>query len=390
MSSQHTVTARILSCLLPVLLSVAVASCGNLEKERAERAERARGDIRIAMVWNEPLAATLFDEGVMMAVTEINSRGGIFKRQLRMVVHADVQGSKELEVARSIAADPNVVAVIGHPISDTAVPVSVTYQKNGLLFISAGATSPILTNHGFSYVFRNIPSDTDTGKVLAEFSKARGFRKMIVIDDESRYGQILADIFAENAVRLGIEILLRKSYYPWQTDFNLMINDIKNRGGDAIFLGGEVPQAAEVIKQSRQMGVTIPFIGGDGLDQPDLWKVAGSAADGTFVATVFNPDDTDPETRTFAGNFQDKYGTAPDTWAGLGYDAIYLLEDAFKRAESTVPVVVASFLRFIENRHSVLGPYSFTSQGDITGKKFFFKVVRGGRFEFITDEEKRN
>jgi branched-chain amino acid transport system substrate-binding protein len=372
---------------LAVLLSAAFTACGDLEKERAERAESATGDIRIAMVWNQPLAATLFDEGATMAVTEINARGGIFGRQLRMAVHADVQGAKELEVARTIAADPDVVAVIGHPISGTAIPVSVTYQKNGLLFISAGATNPKLTSHGFPYVFRNIPSDVDTGRVLAEFSVAKGFGKMFVIDDESQYGQILADIFAENAARLGIEIRLRKSYYPWQTDFNFMINDIKDRGGDAIFLGGDVPQAAEVIKQAREMGVTIPFIGGDGLDEPVLWKVAGSAAEGTIVATVFNPDDADPDTRMFVENFQNKYRTAPDTWAALGYDAIYLLNDAFLRADSTVPLVVASFLRFIEDRHSVLGPYSFKTNGDITGKKFFFKVVRGGRFEFIINEE---
>jgi branched-chain amino acid transport system substrate-binding protein len=375
---------------LAVLLSAALTACGDLEKQRTERAERAEGDIRIAMVWNQPLAATLFDEGATMAVSEINARGGIFGRQLRMAIHADMQGAKELEVARTIAADPDVVAVIGHPISGTAISASVTYQKNGLLFISAGATSPKLTNHRFPYVFRNIPSDIETGRVLAEFSAAKGFRKMIVIDDESQYGQILADIFAENAARLGIEILLRKSYYPWQTDFSFMINDIKDRGGNAIFLGGTVPQAAEVIKQTREMGVTIPFIGADGLDEPALWEVAGSAAEGTLVSTIFNPDDADPDTRVFVENFRDKYGMAPDTWAALGYDAIYLLNDAFLRADSTVPLVVASFLRFVEDRHSVLGPYSFTTHGDITGKKFFFKVVRGGKFEFLPKEEKQN
>lgn len=378
-------TVRIFLSMLAVLSSVACTSYENLAKERAERAERAKGDIVIAMVWNQPLEATLFDEGAIMAVAEINARGGIFGRKMRMVIHSNVLQAKEHEIARTIAADLDVVAVIGHPISGTAIPVSLTYQKTGLLFISAGASNPKLTSHGFSNVFRNIPSDIETGKVLAEFSVAKGFRKMVVIDDESEYGRTLADIFAENAARVGIEILLRKSYYLWQTDFSFMIHDIKDRGGDAIFLGGEVPQAAEVIKQTREMGVNIPFIGGDGLDEPILWKIAGSAAEGTIVSTVFNPDDSDPNTMIFVKNFQDRYGIAPDTWAALGYDAIYLLDEAFIRARSTVPLVVASFLRFIEDRRSVMGSYSFTKNGDIIGKRFFFKVVRSGKFEYVTN-----
>lgn len=383
-------TARILLGVLTVLFFLACTSHENMEKERADRAERAKGDIVIAMVWNQPSGPTLFQEGAIMAVAEINARGGIFGRTLRMEPHCDVPHAKEHEVARTIAANPNVVAVIGHPTSGTAIPISLTYQAAGLLFISTGATSPNLTNHGFSYVFRNIPSDIQTGEVLAKFSAKSGFKNMVVIDDESEYGVTLANNFVENAAAAGIEILVRKSYFPWQTDFSFMISDIKERGGDAVFLGGWVPQAAEVIKQARQMGVKIPFIGGDGLDEPTLWEVAGSAAEGTFVATIFNADDADPNTRRFVKNFQDRYGVAPDTWAALGYDAIDLLDDAFTRAKSTVPLVAASFLRFIEDRQSVMGTYSFSKNGDVTGKKFFFKVVRNGKFEYVDAPRERD
>ncbi|KJS32401.1 MAG: hypothetical protein VR64_06610 [Desulfatitalea sp. BRH_c12] len=368
---------------LAVLSSMACSANHSLEQARADRAEKATGDIVIAMVWNQAPGTTLYDEGAAMAVAEINARGGIWGRKLRMTIHSNVPPAKEHAVARAIAADPNVVAVIGHPASGTAIPISLTYQKAGLLFIATGATSPNLTNHDFSYVFRNIPSDRLTGKVLAEFSVAQGFKKMVVIDDESEYGVTLARIFVENAAEGGIDIVLRKSYFPWQTDFSFMLHDIKQHGGDAVFLGGSVPQAAEVLKQARQMGVTIPFIGGDGLDEHALWEIAGSAAEGTIVATIFDPDDADPVTRTFVTHFQDRYGIVPEVWAALGYDAICLLEDAFLRANSTVPVVVASFLRFIEDRRSVMGTYSFSKKGDIVGKQFFFKVVRNGEFAYF-------
>jgi branched-chain amino acid transport system substrate-binding protein len=370
---------------LAVVSFLSCTSYKDLENERARRAETAKGDILAAVVLNTPFRDTLLDEGIEMAVTEINARGGILGRKLRMEIHPNVSQNEEQKIARTIAADPNIVAVIGHLESSGAIPVSVTYQEAGLLFISPGATSPGLTDHGFPYVFRNIPSDYETGKVLAEYCLANGFRNMVVIDDESEYGQTLANIFEEKAAAGGIKILLRRSYFPWQSDFRSMLHEIKNKGGGAIFLGADLPKAAEVIKQARQMGIKIPFIGGDGLDSVDLWKIAGNAAEGTIVSTIFNPTDADPNTQLFSKNFLKRYGTLPDTWAALGYDAVYLLDTIYTEAGSTVPVVAASFLRFIADRHSVMGVYSFTKAGDVTGNKFYFKVFRGGKFEYLPE-----
>jgi branched-chain amino acid transport system substrate-binding protein len=379
------VAARKLLCILAVVSFFSCTSYKDLEKERARRAETAKGDILVAVVLNTPFRETLFDEGIEMAVTEINARGGILGRRLRMEIHPNVPRNEEQKIARTIAADPNIVAVIGHFESSGAIPVSVTYQEAGLLFISTGATSPSLTDHGFSNVFRNIPSDNETGKALAEYCVANGFRNMVVIDDESEYGVTLANIFEEKAAAGGIKILLRRSYFSWQNDFRPMLHEIKDRGGGAIFLGADVPKAAEVIKQARQMGIKIPFIGGDGLDTADLWKIAGNAAEGTIVSTIFNPTDADPKTQLFSKNFLKRCGASPDTWAALGYDAVYLLDAAYTMAGSTVPVVAASFLRFIADRHSVMGVYSFTKTGDVTGNKFYFKVSRGGKFEYLPE-----
>ena len=386
--------ARKILCILATGLFLSCTSYKDIATERARRAETAKGDISVAVVWNTSFQATLFDEGITMAVSEINARGGILGRKLRMEIHPNVRQDEEQKIARTIAADPDIVAVIGHLESGGAIRASVTYQAAGLLFISPGATSPNLTDHGFSYVFRNIPSDSETGKVLAEFCVAKGYGNMVVIDDESEYGMALANIFEEKAAAAGIKILLRRSYFPWQADFRFMLHEIKDQGGDAILLGGDVPRAAEVIKQARQMGIKLPFIGGDGLDTGDLWKIAGYAAEGTIVSTIFNPTDADPNTQLFSGNFLQRYGITPDTWAALGYDAVYLLDDAYTKAGSTVPVVAASFLRFIADRHSVMGLYSFTKTGDVTGKNFFFKVfrkvLRGGKFKYLPDRIEGN
>lgn len=369
-----------------LLLIVLLQGCSTDEKrarERAERAKLGKGEILIAVVSDEDDTENLFVEGIEMAIAEINRDGGIMGRKLRALQRSSSSVKMDLQIGRELVANPDIVAVIGHNISSGAIPVSVIYEKSGMLFIT-GATSPLLTSHGFQLVFRNIPSDRQTGTHLANFASRAGFRKLAVIDDETIYGSLLARSFLESAQKIGLEIRKVKSYFVWQTDFRLMIDEIKLSGVDAIFLGANLPVAAEVIKQIREMGLQVPILGADGLDSPTLWRLAGRAAEGVIVSTVFNSQvDDDVVTRKFVGDFSSRYGVLPDTWAAQGYDAVKLLADSFSLAKSTVPSVVSSYLHFMVSRHGVAGSYSFTKDGDIVGKEMFFKVVRNGKFEFL-------
>lgn len=382
--------------VISILLGALLLNCSSyddLTEERALRAQKGQGDIHIGVVWYEPFERTLFDEGVLMALDEINRSGGVLGRQLKLHMHPNVSGKQERQVARQLAQNPDVVAVIGHPLSGSAIQVSAIYQAAGVLFISTGATSPYLTIHGFSYVFRNLPSDAQTSKALVRYCIYKEFKKIAVIDDESEYGVTLANIFVEDAAKAGIEISIRKSYFPWQYIYHNMLHEVKEYCEDAVFLGGTLPQAAHVIKQARQMGIEVPFIGGDGLDEPLLMEIAGEAAEGTVVSTIFNPNDASEQTQQFLARFQDRYERMPDAWAALGYDAVYLLYDAFTQAKTTVPIIAASFLRFFQDRHSVAGTYSFSTNGDVLGKRFFYKAVHDRAFIYennVTDMEEAN
>ncbi len=360
----------------------------NTTEERARRAARGRGDIVIGIVWEEPSDASLFDEGVRMAVDELNERG-VLGKKIRPICYYGSDGIAaegwSKDKVRKFARNYDIVAVVGHASSQFAIQASVTYEYNGIVFISPAASSPNLTNHGFRHVFRNIPSDVINGIRLAEVARVMGFKRMLVIDDRSEYGRELADVFQEHAISFGLEVVSRRSYYPWHTsvDFKPLIANIKGFKFDAIFLGGSTPLAAYLIKEARTMGVTAPFIGGDGLDSNLLWEIAGEAAEGTIVSTVFNSTLADPLLQQFNKNFYTRFKTYPDTWAAQGYDALMLLAFAFEKSRSTVPLVVSSTLHFIENWHGVAGSYSFTQDGSIVGRPIYFKVLHHGKFEYL-------
>lgn len=354
-------------------------------ERRAARAAEARGEIVIGVV-DTSTAPSLFLEGIALAVDDLNQHGGVLGRKITTLL-ADDRGEidKGQQVAKKFAGNQDVIAVVGHRYSSVAIPVSVIYEQHGILFMSPGAAHPNLTRYKGTFTFRNIPSDEEIGQQAAEFAYRHGFRKIVIFYERDDASKRLSEIFYTRADSLGIEIPTTRSYFAeWETDFRNTLSDVKKDYiFDAMFIAGRLPTAGMLIRQARDMGITVPFLGSDGLDSPQLWTDAGRAAEGTMVATVFDPKQPTRLTRDFVKRFTEQYGVEPDTWAAQGYDAIQVLAYAIERNGSTVPIVMASTLRFLDRWEGVTGSYAFTLNGDITGKSIFFKIAKNGGFEFL-------
>jgi len=364
-----------------------IASAETQSEQRAGKAAKGEGDVVIAVV-DTSADRSLFLEGVNLAIEEINQEGGLLGRKIKALFYDDRRNlSAAQKVADKIAGNDDIVAVVGHRDSGIAIPISITYEKEGILFISPGATDPSFTAYGGAYTFRNMPSDQITGDYAAKLAVRRGFKKMAIFYQRESSGERLAEIFHEKATDLKISIVAARSYFGWQTDFRVMLSELtKTCQFDAILIIGLLPGAAELIKQARALGIKVPIMGGYALDSQELFSVAGQAADGVIVPAVFNPKLPIKEIRDFVRRFQTKFGVVPDSWAAQGYDAVQLLGYAVRESGSSVPIIMSSTLRILENWQGVTGTCSFTFDGDVTGKKIFFKEFGNGRFEYLKDE----
>jgi branched-chain amino acid transport system substrate-binding protein len=371
--------------LLAVFL---LTSCNSYEKSKERRAERAKaskGPINIAIVWPAEEANLPFINGVSLAIHEINEAGGILGRTLQHTVYEQPLTEDNDAIAKKISADEDIIAVIGHSNSTSAIPASITYEYNGILFLSPTSTSPALTAHEFKYVFRTTPSDTLIGERLAEFTQNKGYNKIVLLDDNSIYGHGLSRTFYTTAVDRGLNIVSQKAYFKWQSDYKPLITHLSELEFDAIFLAGTTPCGAHMIKQFRELGINSPFISGDGLDSAELLTIAGGDAEGTVVTTAFNPQEDNQLVREFISSFKKRFHSSPETREALGYDAVKLLAFAIQKSGSTVPVDISSTLRFMKQWQGVTGSYSFKMNGEFNGKTIYFKEVRKGRFEFIEE-----
>jgi len=375
--------------LFLLIASTLLLSCGNpyeeSRNERAETAKKGTGDVVVAVVWPPLTPPVLFSEGVDLAVREINEKGGVLGRRLRIIRYQDTGIPGGDFDAERIANDTDVVAVVGHYHSDSTLSSLITYEYHGILLLIAAATNPVLLEQGFEYVFRAVPDDAVYGERLARYAYRTGYKRIAVIDNSTFYGKGLAAIFHQRASELGMEIVIHRGYAQWQHDYRSLIAQLRNLDFDAVFLAGILPQAGSFIKQLRQMGVNTPVLAGDSLDSQDFIDIAGDTANGTVVPTFFRPQPSDPHFLSFQKAFHDTYNRNPDQFAPLGYDSIYLLDHAMTTSGSTVPLVVASTLRHTAGWEGVLGDYSFEETGELSGRNIFFKQVRDGKFVHIEE-----
>lgn len=343
-----------------------------------------REDIVIGLAWPFATKNSMLKEGVELAVDEINGRGGIKGRKIRLVEKDDegtVTGG--VNAAQSLVKIPNLVAVIGHRASFVSIAASAIYEEAGVLMLSPASTAPNLTQRGYKMIFRNIPSDDEIARQMALYAAGRGHRRMVVYYSEDSYGLGLANSFEDHAKKAGIKIIDRVSCYVDQENIAMLGKKWRALDYDGIFVAHYMPDGAEFIADAAEAGITVPFLAGDAMDTPELCKIAGKAAEGTVVGSIFNPEDPRPETKQFIEKFSKKYNTAPTPYAAQGYDAVHLLASAIEESGSTDPRAVAETLRTFKDRPGAAGTHTFTENGDDVGRLVVKKVVRNGQFDFI-------
>ncbi len=366
---------------LPLLISCD-SSYDRSKTRRAEIARSGKTDVVIAVVWPDLSPPLLFREGVDLAVDKINKNGGILGRKLRARYFKGTDVPNGHFDAEALAKDEEIVAVIGHHHSDATLSAMITYEYNGILLVIASASHPLLLEQGFEYVYRSVPNDNVYGDALARYAYRTGYRKIAIVDNSTLYGNGLADIFHQKATELGIQIVIHRGYLPWQSDYRPLIAEIRKLDFDAVFMAAVLPQAATFLQQLRQMHVKAPVISGDALNSRELISLAGDAANGTVFPTIVPPHLSNTDYLDFETSFNKRFNQAPDQYAILGYDIVNLLKYAMTANKSTVPFVLASTLRHIEDWQGILGDYAFNDDGELAEREVYFIRVHDGQFVY--------
>jgi branched-chain amino acid transport system substrate-binding protein len=318
-----------------------------------------------------------------MRADEINAAGGINGIPLELEFQDDKGDPKEAaNAAQKLGSNPNVLAVLGHFNSSCSLAGKEVYNSMGVLQLSPGSTN-VTVCEGGDWTFRNVYRDDFQGQFIADFIKyVLGYGRVAVFFDNDDYGRGLRDSFAERAEEIGLEIVREEAYVRDTQEYTPQLTQIIAKKPDIIFISGLYANAAMILTQARNLGIETPFIGGDGLLSVDLVTNAGKASEGVIVTCPFLPTVGEEKTRNFVASFKQRYGTEPDAWAALTYDALGIVAEAVEKAgpdRKAIRDYVAAMDSPEKGYDGVAGLTYFNADGDCI-KPLVVAVVKDGEF----------
>ena len=312
------------------------------------------------------------ENGVRLAIDELNAQALVIggkKIKFEMAAEDDAGDPRQATTVAQKLCDSHVAGVVGHLQSGTTIPASMVYNKCGLPHITAAATNPDVTKHGYPTTFRLIANDNALGAALAYFAHdALKLKTVAVIDDRTAYGQGLADVFKATAQQKGMRIVAEEFTNDKATDFMAILTAIKSKKPDAIFYGGLDAQAGPMLRQMEQLGMSnVRYFGGDALCTEKLPELSSKA--GTLKNVICATGGASMQKMQGGAAWKKKYDARfPgqfQIYSPYAYDATFVLADAMKRANSVDPKV---YVPFIGKTHykGVTANIAFTSKGELT------------------------
>jgi branched-chain amino acid transport system substrate-binding protein len=317
-------------------------------------------------------------QGVEMAVADLNAAGGILGQQLRLISVDDACDSGQAIAAAQRLVAAKVSIVVGHQCSGASLTAAPIYTRAGIIQMTPASTNPRLTEEGRSNVFRICGRDDQQGAIAGDFLAARWQgAKIAIVHDNSVYGKGLAELTRQQLQKHGIEEALYADLLPGQSDYTPLIAKLWAAGIEVAYFGGYYREAALLIRGAREEGYQLQLVSGDGIASEAFVQVTGEAGKGTLFTSF-----RDPRRSTVAASVVERFrqqGFEPEGYTLYSYAAIQAWAQAVAKAGSTESKAVIHALRSNEF-DTILGRISFDEKGDVRQPGFEWFVWRSDRY----------
>lgn len=320
-------------------LSLAGCSGGSMDDSSSSSAKASGDSITIGTVTTNSGTAAAYGEaevkGFELAVSEINAKGGINGKKVKLESMDDKGDATEASNAyNKLAGDNNVLAVAGPTISATTAAVAPLADQSKLVTIAPAATSDSIETG--NYLFRTCFKDSYQGEVAARFAAENLKVKKVAVlyGTGDPYSSGVGEAFAKAAEKLGLEVVDKESSSSADdTEYSAQLQKIQASGAELLYAPYYYSVAGPyIIPQARSVGFEGYVMGPDGYDG---LKLTGdkSQYNKTYYTTHYSADDnTNTKVQDFIKSYKFKNNAEPNTFAALGYDTIYMIKQAIEKA----------------------------------------------------------
>src|SRR5438132_8761192 len=249
-----------------------------------------------SMTGTEATFGTSSDRGIQLAVTETNSAGGIKGRQVQIIALDDEGKPEEAATAATrLIASEHVTALLGEVASTRSLFMAPKAQAAKVPMVSPSSTNEKVTAVG-DYIFRACFIDPFQRYVMAKFAtdNLKLQKAAILRDVRNDYSVGLAKVFNDNFTKMGGQIVDNESYSSGDVDFKAQLTNIKGAAPQALYVPGYYTDVGLIARQAREVGLTVPLLGGDGWDSEKLYEIGGVALEGSYFSNHYSVDDPSP------------------------------------------------------------------------------------------------
>jgi len=379
--------------------SLAMTACGS----RAEQAPGGEaGAAKVAKIGViAPLSGDLSALGagiknsVDLAIKQANEKKTIPGWTLELDAQDDeAKPDSGKNAATKLAGEDEVIAVVGTLNSSVSQSVQPVLSGSQITQVSPANTNPTLTQGAdlaapkrpYPGYFRTCTNDTVQGSFAAKYLLDQGIKKVATIHDKKAYGQGLVASFTDAFKSGGGEIVDAETINPEDKDFSAVIGKVKGANPDAVYYGGEYPQAGPLSQQAKSAGLTVPLMGGDGIFDPAYIELAGKTSEGDLATSVGAPAESLDTAKQFISDYKAAgYKEPYAAYGAYSYDAANAIINALKTSLASASDAKSARQATIDAMSKVsfdgaTGKVAFDQYGDTTTKVLTVYKVDGGKW----------
>jgi len=349
-------------------------------KAAAPKGEPIRAKIGVISIITGQGAAygEAITNGIKLARDEVNAKGDV----LIDLKIEDSSGKQEqaLAAAQKLINSEKVVAIIGPTLSNEMFAAGPEADASGVPIMGTSTTAKGIPQIG-KFVFRNsMPESQAIPASVGQAVKKYNIRKVALLyGNDDAFTKSGFDTMKEVAEKLKLEIVTIQEFQKGQADYKAQLTKIASLKPDAVLCSALYNEGGVILAQARKMGLSVPFVGGNGFNSPKVIEIAKEAAEGLIVATPWFGEKNDPKVKAFSVKYEKAYGKKPDQFAAQAYDAFYIMTDALKAAGTADRAKLRDALAATRNFQGVVGKFSFDAGRDVVMTPSVL-VVKGGKF----------
>lgn len=327
-------------------------------------------------------------EGAVLAVEEINAKGGIKGRAFELVAEDDKNDPKEsANVAKKFAADENIKVVIGHLSSPTSFAAAPIYERAKLPNIISLASNPDLPKQG-TYIFQNTTTqEVESPSAARYIIKNLGKKNIAFVYINDDWGNSVKAYFPKSVDELGGKLVATEAYTPGEVDFRNLLKKIQNTKPDVFYGAYYAAEAAQLVMQAKELKVNFPILLSGGAMTYAFIKLAGETGEGVVFTSSFHPEDPDPFIQEFVKRFKIKFNNeSPTMYSALVYDSVYLIAETVKNITGKVTRdSIRDGLANLKNVKTLCGTVTPNQYRQFVPRKMVMVIVKDGNFKFYTE-----